>query len=71
MSDILNIGLSGLTTYRAALTYTAQNIANVAVPYYSRRQVTISEAMFESGVTLGDVSRVYDSASSCEFAERQ
>lgn len=67
MSDILNIGLSGLLAYKSALTYTAQNIANVATPYYSRRQIEITEALFSSGVNIGDVSRVYDAGASANL----
>lgn len=70
MSDILNIGLSGLITYQSALSFTAQNIANVGTPYYTRRQVQIEEALFSGGVNVGDVSRVYSeqASASCRNA---
>ncbi len=60
MSDIMHIGISALAAYQAALTQSSQNIANADTPFYSRRQVDFVESPFNSGVSIGDVRRVFD-----------
>lgn len=74
MSDLLNIGLSGVRAYRAALTATGDNVANAETPGYSRRSLRLNEAgnpgsgggigqgsgpMF-SGVTAASITRAWD-----------
>lgn len=43
MSDLLNIGASGLRAYRASLAVTGDNIANAQTPGYARRSLRLSE----------------------------
>ncbi len=71
MSNILDIGRSGLLAYRTALAVTAENIANVGTDGYRRRDVsTITAGGGQStsttlptggqGVTVTDVRRAFD-----------
>ena len=60
MSGIYNIGLQSLMAYEAAMNVVAQNIANVNTPYYSRKQVDFVEQLFQGGVSIGDVNRIYN-----------
>lgn len=71
MSDIMNIGRSGMLAYRTALTITSENVANADTEGYSRRTVVTSEAagsasnaFFSShtgkGVLIDDVRRAFD-----------
>ena len=65
MSNLLNIGLSGLTAGRSGLDNTAQNVSNTLTEWYSRRE-NIHEAtqthgggrILQSGVTVAEVRRV-------------
>ncbi len=43
MTDLLNIGASGLRAYRASLAVTGDNIANAQTPGYARRALRLSE----------------------------
>jgi flagellar hook-associated protein 1 len=43
MTDLLNIGASGLRAYRASLTVTGDNIANAQTAGYARRSLRLSE----------------------------
>lgn len=72
MTNILDIGRSGLMAYRNALAVTAENIANVGTDGYRRRDVsTITAGGGQStpgtlptggqGVTVTDVRRAFDS----------
>lgn len=56
MSDLLSIGLSGVSAYRAAMTATSDNVANAETPGYARRSVRLREAVVPSsgGVGLGN-----------------
>lgn len=71
MSDILQIGLSSLLAYKTALGVVSNNIANVATPFYSRRQIDMASAMFNNGVQVADVNRVYDAYMSRTLLQAQ
>ena len=43
MTDLLNIGASGLRAYRASLAVTGDNIANAQTAGYARRSLRLSE----------------------------
>lgn len=43
MSDLLSIGLSGVTAYQNALSVVGDNVANAQTPGYARRDVTLRE----------------------------
>jgi flagellar hook-associated protein 1 FlgK len=72
MSDLLNIGSSGLTAYRNALSAVSENVANADTPGYSRRTVDLREIQVNgkspgyrsqyifSGVTTVGVNRAWD-----------
>ena len=54
MSDLLSIGLSGVTAYRTALAAVADNVANAEAPGYARREVRLRE-----GINAGSESPIY------------
>ena len=59
MSDILNIGRSGLLTMQAALEVTGENIANVDTPGYRRKTVAFqTEQALGSDATMVSTGRV-------------
>ena len=68
MSNLLNIGISGLRVHQTALSVTGHNIANVDTEGYSRQDTTIinNNPQFQGGVWIGsgsmvqDVRRVFD-----------
>ena len=68
MTDILNIGISGLKAHQTALTVTGHNISNVDTEGYSRQDATIvnNSPQFKDGVWIGagasvdNVRRIYD-----------
>jgi flagellar hook-associated protein 1 FlgK len=73
MSDLLNVGSSAVSAYRAALSAIADNVANAETPGYARRQVVLEEAanagqggigmgssMKFSGVKAAAVERAWD-----------
>jgi flagellar hook-associated protein 1 FlgK len=68
MSNLLNIGISGLRVHQTALTVTGHNIANVDTEGYSRQDATITNnnPQFQGGVWIGsgamvtEVRRIYD-----------
>ena len=62
MSNLLNIGISGLRVHQTALTVTGHNIANVDTEGYSRQDVTITNQnpQFQGGVWVGSGSMVQD-----------
>lgn len=62
MSNILGMGLRSLLAYQSAINVTAQNIENANTPFYSRREVNLVEAMFNNGVNVSDVRRIFDNA---------
>jgi flagellar hook-associated protein 1 FlgK len=72
MTDLLGIGASGVRAYQAALSVTADNVANADTENYSRRSLTLISAPIGAGtiftrdagsgggVIAGVVSRAYD-----------
>jgi flagellar hook-associated protein 1 FlgK len=64
MSGIYNIGIQSLMAYQNAMNISAQNLANVDTPFYSRKLVNFSEGMAGTGVNFGDVRRVYNESAS-------
>ena len=48
MSDLLNIGASGLRAVRASLAVTGDNIANAQTPGYARRSLRLAEVSITS-----------------------
>lgn len=73
MSDLLGIGLSGLTAYRSALAAIGENVSNAETPGYARRTVRLSpmrttggsdvqyrQNLNFGGVSAVSVSRAYD-----------
>lgn len=48
MTDLLNIGASGLRAYRASLAVTGDNIANAQTAGYARRSVRLAEVSITS-----------------------
>ena len=73
MSDLLNIGRSGVSAYRSALAAVGDNVANADVRGYSRREVRLQEAggaggsnpfyrdtYIFSGVEAASVHRAWD-----------
>ena len=64
MNGIYNIGLSSLVAYQEAINTTSQNIANATTPYYCRKSVNFAEGLFNNGVNISDVSRIYSLSAS-------
>ncbi len=68
MADLLNIGLSGLSVNKTALSVTGHNITNVNTPGFSRQETIQSTRVPQlsgagyigSGTTLVDVRRIYN-----------
>ena len=52
MSDLLDIGSSGLRAYRYALNAVGENVANAESPGYSRRSVRLAQAQVSGGADL-------------------
>lgn len=69
MSNLINIGMSGLNASQAALATTGNNIANAATSGYSRQSVMTTASALQNigvgyigtGTTLSDVRRIYNS----------
>ncbi len=53
MSDLLNIGASGVRAYQTALNTTSENIANASTAGYARRSATIEEVGRTTTVRIG------------------
>src|SRR5258706_585858 len=49
MSDLLNIGASGVRAYQSALTTVSENIANTGTDGYTRRTVDLREVTATGG----------------------
>jgi len=75
MSNIHDIGRSGLLAYRQALAVTAENIANVGTEGYRRRDITTTAAgggqatpvtmtTGGQGVSVSDIRRAFDALAS-------
>ncbi|MEM1100659.1 MAG: flagellar basal body protein, partial [Pseudomonadota bacterium] len=60
MSDIINIGRSGLLAARTGLAVTGENIANVETPGYARRDVLTRAQPAGGGVEVQDIRRAFD-----------
>lgn len=64
ISNLYNIGMSGVRAQRLAIDVTGQNIANVNTEGYSRQRVIMREdvsgSQLGSGVTVSSVQRSYD-----------
>lgn len=73
MSDLLQIGRSGVIAYRAALSTVGENVSNAETEGYTRRKVVLTESataasnnfIYRSsavfgGVEVGSVQRVFD-----------
>lgn len=72
MASLFDIGKSGLSSYREALSVTGQNIANINTDGYKRREANLEEIQGSSGgvnsvpdqsglgVRVADVKRSYD-----------
>lgn len=73
MSDLLQIGRSGVLAYRAALSTVGENVSNAETEGYTRRKVNLTESataasnsfIYRSsavfgGVEVGSVQRVFD-----------
>lgn len=73
MSDLLQIGRSGVVAYRTALATVGENVSNAETEGYSRRKVVLNESAVSSsntylyrssavfgGVEAGSVQRVFD-----------
>lgn len=60
MSGLLGIGIRSLMAYQSAIQVASQNLQNARTPFYSRKQINFVESMFNSGVQISDVNRVYD-----------
>jgi flagellar hook-associated protein 1 FlgK len=73
MSDLLTLGLSGVTAYRNALAAVGDNVANAETPGYARREVVLREgsgaggssplyreSMNFGGVEAASVGRAWD-----------
>ncbi|MFN3747717.1 MAG: flagellar hook-associated protein FlgK [Sphingorhabdus sp.] len=52
MSDLLNIGASGLRAYSRALATVSENIANAQTPGYARRTIALREAPAAGDIVL-------------------
>jgi flagellar hook-associated protein 1 FlgK len=52
MSDLLNIGSSGLRAYRNALATVSDNVANSNTEGYSRRKIVLKESDVSSGTSM-------------------
>ncbi len=50
MASLIDIGKSGLQSYRQALTVTGQNIANINTDGYKRRAADLEEVITNQGV---------------------
>ncbi len=49
MAGLMDIGKSGLQSYREALSVTGQNIANINTDGYKRREASLAEVTGSSG----------------------
>jgi flagellar hook-associated protein 1 len=56
MSDLLGLGLSGLTAYRSALAAVGENVANAETPGYARRTVRLVQ-LAPSGAAADPIYR--------------
>ncbi len=57
MSDLLSIGASGISAYRSALSVIGDNVANAETDGYSRRSVTLTQAIASSGADPLSINR--------------
>jgi flagellar hook-associated protein 1 FlgK len=50
MTDLINIGISGVSAYRSALATVGDNVVNSETPGYARRSTVIQETLVTAGV---------------------
>jgi flagellar hook-associated protein 1 FlgK len=50
MTDLINIGISGVSAYRSALATVGDNVANSETPGFARRSTVIQETLVTAGV---------------------
>ncbi len=73
MSDLLSIGISGISAYRNALDAIGENVSNAQTPGYTRRRIALEQVQISSrgdigygeqvlfnGVRTGGVIRAWD-----------
>ncbi len=70
MSDLLNIGASGVRAYQTALATTSENIANASTAGYARRSATIEEVGRTTSVQLGHTIKLPGNGSRVSGIER-
>lgn len=54
MSDLLSIGLSGVSAYKSAMGAVADNVSNAETPGYARRAVRLQEAASGGAGAIGE-----------------
>lgn len=72
MSDLIGVGVSGLSAYQRALATTSNNIANLQTEGYVRQRAVLAASTQDgsatisigTGVRFAEVQRLYD-----QFAE--
>jgi len=50
MTDLINIGISGVSAYRSALATVGDNVVNAETPGYARRSTVLKETVASAGV---------------------
>lgn len=66
---ILGIGINSLMAYKSAIATTAQNLANATTPFFSRRKVDFVEGLFNTGVQVADVRRIFDDVANRDYIQ--
>ena len=56
MTDLLNLGLSGLTAYRGAMSAVSENVTNAETPGFARRSVRLAPGL-DGGATTDPIYR--------------
>lgn len=64
---ILEIGVKSLLAYQSAIQVTSQNLENANTEYYSRQQVNFAEAMFNNGVDISNIERLFNDVANKEL----
>jgi len=77
IKNIFNIGQSALQSSKTALEVTAQNIANVDTPGYTKKTLVLATkqvsngSAFGNGVEVSEIKRVYDEELSKQITQQQ
>jgi len=78
ITNIFTIGQSALQASKTAIEVTAQNIANVDTPGYTKKEVVLAtkqasngSALFGNGVEVSEIKRVYDEELSKQITQQQ